>query len=98
MPPRAAVADPSSIAACSPETSSRSRDRNLDHTNVLERPMSRWQRFVTTAAAAAVCVVLPGQALASNTETSMLQDADQIIYSTPQHEVAVLKYLHSLGV
>lgn len=60
--------------------------------------MTSWQRFLTVAAMTAALLVVPGQALADNTQTSMLQDDNQIIYSTPQHEVAVLKQLHSLGV
>ena len=60
--------------------------------------MSRWQRTLLAAAVAAVCLVLPGQALASKTETSMLQDDNQIIYSNPKHEVHILKELHALGV
>ena len=64
----------------------------------LDGAMTRWQRFLAAAAAAAACLIVPGQALADNTQTSMLQDDNQIIYSTPTHEVAVLKQLHSLGV
>lgn len=60
--------------------------------------MTRWQRFLMAAAATVVCLAAPAQALASHTQTSMLQDDNQIIYSTPQHEVAILKELHSLGV
>ena len=60
--------------------------------------MSRWHRFVLAAALIAVGLVVPAQALASSTQTSMLQDDDQIIYSTPKHEVAVLEQLHALGV
>lgn len=60
--------------------------------------MSRWRRSLIGAAVAVAGLVVPGQAWASNTQTSMLQDDNQIIYSTPQHEVAVLKELHALGV
>lgn len=60
--------------------------------------MTRWQRLLMAVALGAACLVVPGQALADHTQTSMLQDDDQIIYSTPAHEIAVLKELHSLGV
>jgi hypothetical protein len=50
------------------------------------------------AVLAGVCLAVPAQALADNTQTSMLQDDNQIIYSTPAHEVAILQKLHALGV
>jgi hypothetical protein len=68
--------------------------------------MSRAQRILAAAlvlvalicAAAVVEFALPSPAHASSNEVSMLLDDDQLIYSTPQHEVATLQTLHSLGI
>jgi hypothetical protein len=68
--------------------------------------MSRPQRILAAALAVAalVCAVaviefaLPSPAHASSTQVSMLLDDDQLIYVSPEHMVATLDTLHSLGV
>ena len=68
--------------------------------------MSRPQRTLAAALAVAALVcafaviefALPSPAHASSHEVSMLLDDDQLIYSQPQHMLATLDTLHSLGV
>jgi hypothetical protein len=43
-------------------------------------------------------VTLPSPARASSAEVSMLLDDDELIYASPQHMLATLRTLHSLGV
>jgi hypothetical protein len=50
------------------------------------------------AAVLAIVCMLPGRALASGTQQTMLMDDNQLIYSPPAHVVEVLKTLHALGV
>ena len=63
--------------------------------------MGAWQRILTAASAACalMCVLLalPMQALASDTESSMMFDDDQLIYVSQQHAIQVLQQMKNMG-
>jgi hypothetical protein len=61
--------------------------------------MSRWRRVVlAVGAVVAIVGALPGHAVASTFEQSMLLDDDQLIYSSTKHMVQTLQTFHALGV
>ncbi len=53
---------------------------------------------MAVGAVVAIVGVLPGRALASTFEQSMLFDDDQLIYSSTKHMVQTLQTFHALGV
>ncbi|MHB8691382.1 MAG: hypothetical protein ACYDHH_09055 [Solirubrobacteraceae bacterium] len=65
--------------------------------------MRPWQRILAAvmsacAVALAGSVALPARALASDTQSTILTDDDQLIYQSPAHAIQVLQKLRTLGV
>jgi hypothetical protein len=64
--------------------------------------MAAWQRIFRAAAAVCALVValltLPAHAHASDTESTIMFDDDQLIYQSPQHAIQVLQQMRGLGV
>ena len=64
--------------------------------------MGAWQRILTAASAACALfcalLALPMHAIASDTESSIMFDDDQLIYVSPQHAIGELQQMRNLGV